>query len=790
MRTGTRTAGPSRSRRGQQGLSVVPADLSAPTLPATITGLVADKGAGSGPFSSDATPQIAEMAAVCQCDNAPNGNRSLIGVTSEGSLQFVGNRSAVDYFKLLELDGSHLLIGARDVVYNISMRDFSVLRSIEWRASESEVDECLMKGKPKEACHNYVRILAKDNQGGVLVCGTNAYRPKCRQYTGDKFGEYVQGIEFPGLGLCPYDPTHNSTYVRDGHMIYTGTVSDFTGADPLIHRRNVSKENDLGIRTERNDVKFLNDPQFAGSFQDDEHVFLWFREQAVEYENCGKAVYSRVARLCKKDRGGPKPTSNEWTSFVKARLNCSLPGDYPFYFDQIEAISELVSGQYMHSKTPADLVYAVFNTPLAGVRASAICAFDLRAVNKVFAESAFKSQASPRASWQPVRDFPKLRPGSCVADSSAMPEDAAAFARANPLMADVVPNFFGSPLVVHAGVDNDRFTQIAIDPQVHALDGRRYDVLFVGTDRGHVLKLINLAGAGAKTDDATVHVETLRVLEHPMSVRNLMIYREPAGNGIDDSGSESAHLLVVSDQEVRRVPLHYCSRVKSCTACVGLRDPYCAWDTAQEACVSSRSRQSGLIQDIPTGQSTLCPATDPPTIDDNSVKEPKPDIVVAGMPRISAHNIDSNFPSGTADAQTVLVAVLIATVVSLVIGFAWGYVCAVQKWCRPQPKKLSHQSFRQKQKPQTMMNPQLNSSLNGGTLQRSVSKASNVINAYEHTPKYNGRPAPIPESYPVTMSMDSGDEPLRSAPPTGEFVHNAFATSTLPKDYRVKKMYL
>lgn len=94
----------------------------------------------------------------------------------------------------------------------------------------------------QEACHNYVRILAKDKRGGVLVCGTNAYRPKCRQYVGDKvyerwprltisklnrryfqFGEYAQGIEFPGQGLCPYDPTHNSTYVRDGDMIYTGT---------------------------------------------------------------------------------------------------------------------------------------------------------------------------------------------------------------------------------------------------------------------------------------------------------------------------------------------------------------------------------------------------------------------------------------------------------------------------------------------------------------------------------------------------------------------------------------
>jgi len=24
-----------------------------------------------------------------------------------------------------------------------------------------------------------------------------------------------------------------------------------------------------------------------------------------------------------------------WTSFFKARLNCSLPGEFPFYFDEI-----------------------------------------------------------------------------------------------------------------------------------------------------------------------------------------------------------------------------------------------------------------------------------------------------------------------------------------------------------------------------------------------------------------------------------------------------------------------
>ena len=38
-------------------------------------------------------------------------------------------------------------------------------------------------------------------------------------------------------------------------------------------------------------------------FQD--HVYFFFREGAVEHINCGKAVFSRVARVCKNDAGGP-----------------------------------------------------------------------------------------------------------------------------------------------------------------------------------------------------------------------------------------------------------------------------------------------------------------------------------------------------------------------------------------------------------------------------------------------------------------------------------------------------
>ena len=46
-----------------------------------------------------------------------------------------------------------------------------------------------------------------------------------------------------------------------------------------------------------------------------------------------QAVFSRVARVCKNDAGGAHKFRNKWTTFLKSRLNCSVPGERPFYFD-------------------------------------------------------------------------------------------------------------------------------------------------------------------------------------------------------------------------------------------------------------------------------------------------------------------------------------------------------------------------------------------------------------------------------------------------------------------------
>ena len=59
---------------------------------------------------------------------------------------FLGNQTHTDHFKLLNQDGSSLLIGARNVVYNLSLSDLSenLEQRIEWNSRDRDTELCLV----------------------------------------------------------------------------------------------------------------------------------------------------------------------------------------------------------------------------------------------------------------------------------------------------------------------------------------------------------------------------------------------------------------------------------------------------------------------------------------------------------------------------------------------------------------------------------------------------------------------------------------------------------------------
>lgn len=507
------------------------------------------------------------------------------------TIKFSGqNISRPDHFVILAQDESSVLLGGRNCVYNLSVYDFSERDEsrVDWTSSDAHSQLCLLKGRNEDDCQNYIRVYVRTAEDKVQICGTNSYKPMCRIYAPQQGTRYmIMERETDGIGVCPYDPKHNSTAVYANNQLFSATVADFSGGDPLIYRE--------PQRTELSDLKQLNAPNFVSSISYNEYVFFFYRETAVEFMNCGKVIYSRVARVCKNDKGGPHQFRHRWTSFLKTRLNCSVPGEYPFYFDEIQSTSNIVKGRY-NSNLSTDVIYGTLTTPTNAIGGSAICAFRMQDILTAF-EGSFKEQEGINSNWLPVpKDkIPEPRPGTCVRDSRILPENNVNFVKTHSLMETAVPAMFGQPILIRVSLQY-RFTAIAVDPQVPALDENNYDILFVGTDDGRVLKVVNIPNGVFNTSARGVVISENVILPNGGAVKQVSI---APGHG---------KVIVVGTNEVRLSTLNHCHTLYKCSDCVALQDPHCAWDPNSGKCVSVEKarRKSDLIQNIVRGVDAKC----------------------------------------------------------------------------------------------------------------------------------------------------------------------------------------
>ncbi|XP_030032598.2 semaphorin-1A [Manduca sexta] len=517
----------------------------------------------------------------------------------ETSEQFVGNATAPDHFRILDKDDFSILVGGRNTVYNLSLYNLNenVEQRLQWQSTDAHRELCQVKGKSADECQNYPRVAAR-SQGRLLVCGTNAFKPLCRKYASHSPSHPIE--EFDGSGRCPYDPQHNSTSIFVDDQLYTATAADFSGTDPLIYRE--------PVRTERSDLRLLNDPSFVGAVASTSHAYFFYRETAVEYMNCGKAVYSRVARICLNDKGGPHSFSDRWTSFLKTRLNCSMPGEYPFYFDEIQSTTELISGEYGSGNNRNDIIYAVFTTPQNAIGGSAVCAFAMRDIMDAF-EGAFKGQETINSNWLPLEKekVPQTKPGSCVEDSRTLSDSTVNFIKTHPLMDKAVPSFLARPILIRVSLQY-RFSAIAVHPQVQAMNGNKFDVIYVGTDDGRVIKGVNVASNEGVFDSSvdeysrnpvrTAVISEVQVLPQGVPIKQMHI------------ALTTEKLIVASGDIIKAVTLSHCGNVQSCRECVALQDPHCAWDSKIQQCSWVGNRQfpnpERFLQNVETGKTEVC----------------------------------------------------------------------------------------------------------------------------------------------------------------------------------------
>uniref|UniRef100_A0A8C9F959 Sema domain-containing protein n=1 Tax=Pavo cristatus TaxID=9049 RepID=A0A8C9F959_PAVCR len=449
--------------------------------------------------------------------------------------------------------------------------------------------------KDEMRCQNYILLLHKINDSHLYVCGTNAYHPLCdHMVITFECGFYLKELESYGKGKCPFEPTLKYASVFVDGAFYSATSNNFLGTEPIILR---SMQNP--VRTEFK-TSWLNEPSFVGMEMvpesefspdgDDDKIYVFFTETAVEFEFYDKILVSRIARICKGDLGGKRLLQRRWTSFLKARLSCSVP-ELSFHFNVIQDIFFLRRGKWQDS-----IFYGIFSQQLD---VSAVCAYSMASVREAFSKGSYRGPVAVEHShvrWMVFRgEVPVPRPGACIDNlarsmgyntSSDLPDKVLQFARDHPLMDSSVSPVGGRPALLKR---SSKYTRIVVD-RVTGLDKQTYDVMFLGTDDGYLHKAFSC-------DGEMFIVEELQLFLSPEPVQFLQL------------SAKKGMLYVGSLSEVVQLPVSGCHRYKHCLDCILARDPYCVWSQASRACVPL-SDQTGdtknLIQNVKYGDASGC----------------------------------------------------------------------------------------------------------------------------------------------------------------------------------------
>ncbi|XP_063732870.1 sema domain, immunoglobulin domain (Ig), short basic domain, secreted, (semaphorin) 3Ga isoform X1 [Eleginops maclovinus] len=552
---------------------------------------------------------------------------------------------------LMDQDQGRLYLGSREYLVALDMHNVNKEPLIiHWPASAKRKGECQMTGKGRQGeCANFVRMIEPWNRTHLYTCGTGAYQPictfinrgwraevnispewglqrwrpakyfsttnwdtdlfvifpRCSHVTifyvhassplQDYLFRLVPGYVDSGKGKCSYDPKQENIAVLINGNLYAGVHIDFMSTDAALFRTMGGR---TAIRTEQYDSRWLNEPVFVqiqqipdSAERNDDKLYFFFREKSLDSSGgASPSVLARVGRVCLNDEGGQKSLVNRWTTFLKARLICSVIGEdgVETRFDELR---DVFIQPTQDERNPT--VYALFTTAGSVFKGSAVCVYSMADIRNVF-NGPFAHKHGHNYQWtEYTGKIPYPRPGTCpggtftpgIRSSKNFSDEAVNFIRAHPLMIHPVYPIHRRPLVVRTGVDY-RFTALVVD-QVDAVDAR-YEVLFLGTDRGTVQKVIVLPKDPTSMEELTL--EEVEVFRSRAPVKTMKI------------SSKRQQLYVSSDAGLTQVSLHRCGVYgRACSDCCLARDPYCAWDGESCSAFTPSTKRRSRRQDVKHG---------------------------------------------------------------------------------------------------------------------------------------------------------------------------------------------
>ncbi|XP_018585886.2 semaphorin-4F [Scleropages formosus] len=505
------------------------------------------------------------------CFAAPSSVSSAAGLDAQ-----VHNVSNISTF-LMDTASGILYLGACDAILAVDTNNIKKTmknpKKIIWDVPEEKRSACVAKGKTKEDCRNYIRLLEFLSDGRIYVCGTYAFDPQCATVNVLDFSlEKAEdgGVKMEtGKGKCPFEPSQHYTAVMADGVLYTAATSNFLGTLFDISRATGNEAE--RIRTHQS-INWLSDPEFVSSAfiqespdnpkGEDDKIYFFFTEVAKEYDLYTKVKVPRVARVCKGDVGGMKTLQKRWTTFLKAQLVCEDRVGGQRY----SILTDVYTVEHRPGDPSSTHFYGIFTSQWEKEPLSAVCVYSLEDIKKVM-DGPFKELKKNCENWINPEPVPSPRPGQCITSalkaegfesSLKLPDKVLTFVRDHPLMENSV---VAAPLLVRRGIT---YTKIAIAPPPVSQDGlSSAAVLLLGTDRGE-LHRVSVVG-----QNTTLLLET-PVFSAQEPVNNILLHRDQA--------------LVGSPRTLVNIPAEGCALYPSCEVCARARRLGCVWRPKEGAC--------------------------------------------------------------------------------------------------------------------------------------------------------------------------------------------------------------
>lgn len=517
------------------------------------------------------------VAAPAECSNIPNGRSCSLNSNAE-SVAVLEDR---------------VLVGATDQLLSFG-RDLSLQESVAIDPQPDKFQRCTGFGpdglsNPTSECRNFIKVIQQVpsghetnavDQGQIMVCGTNAFFPKCTIHESSSLTNYsFMTTEEDDEGYSPHaqkDPI--VAVLTSNGRFFSATL--FQAFQP--HRTIGMAKDPLGgeslfnVRAPISDRLWFNKPTFISTYEIGDHIYFFMREPAYEVDNGQSIVYSRAVRICKSDEGQTAVSGSSTTPFLtyqKARMTCSYDGErgsIPYNYDNLE------STFLWNGSGQALTLYGVFSSPDNGPEGSAICKFSFDptvegSLTKVFEDGQYITRQSQNGQVVWISEEPG--PFSCPGDTSGV-QRTVEQARQYQLIDGTVEAKDPEPLHIVSG---DKLDKIAVDVVLY--NNTVQEVVYFTTEDGELRQVVYIGSSGTEE-----HV----IRDLGSAVNHLSVHKRQ---------DDSRQVYATTEDQIMTISRGNCTQYSGCFGCLDSKDAYCGWSPGMHKCLNKISQfTSDLIE--------------------------------------------------------------------------------------------------------------------------------------------------------------------------------------------------